>query len=109
MTDSTARGGTRPFRFGVVAPLRSDLPTWRDQVRRIADYGYSTLLMPDVPQWQPAPAPTLAVAATNARAIAVYRSKFGFVEVATLPNEFNNGQEYLLMRLDLSRPDASNK
>jgi alkanesulfonate monooxygenase SsuD/methylene tetrahydromethanopterin reductase-like flavin-dependent oxidoreductase (luciferase family) len=32
-------------------------------VRRIADSGYSTLLMPDVPQWQPAPAPTLAIAA----------------------------------------------
>ena len=54
---------TRPFRFGVVAPLRTDLPTWRDRVRRIADSGYSTLLMPDVPQWQPVPAPTLAVAA----------------------------------------------
>jgi alkanesulfonate monooxygenase SsuD/methylene tetrahydromethanopterin reductase-like flavin-dependent oxidoreductase (luciferase family) len=57
---------SRPFRFGVVAPLRTDLPTWRDQVRRIADSGYSTLLMPDVPQWQPAPGPTLAVAATLA-------------------------------------------
>jgi alkanesulfonate monooxygenase SsuD/methylene tetrahydromethanopterin reductase-like flavin-dependent oxidoreductase (luciferase family) len=57
---------TRPFRFGVVAPLRTDLPTWRDRVRRIADNGYSTLLMPDVPQWQPAPGPTLAVAATLA-------------------------------------------
>src|ERR1700750_2259978 len=55
---------TRLFRFGVVAPLTSDLPTWRDRVRRIADSGYSTLLMPDVPQWQPAPGPTLAVAAT---------------------------------------------
>ena len=54
---------TRPFRFGVVAPLLTDLPTWRDQVRRIADHGYSTVLMPDVPQWQPAPAPTLAIAA----------------------------------------------
>lgn len=43
---------TRPFRFGVVAPLATDLPTWRDRVRRIADSGYSTLLMPDVPQWQ---------------------------------------------------------
>jgi hypothetical protein len=42
----------------------TDLPAWREQVRRIADSGYSTLLMPDVPQWQPAPAPTLAVAAT---------------------------------------------
>ena len=57
---------TRPFRFGVVAPLRTDLPTWRDRVRRIADSGYSTLLMPDVPQWQPAPGPTLAVAAALA-------------------------------------------
>jgi alkanesulfonate monooxygenase SsuD/methylene tetrahydromethanopterin reductase-like flavin-dependent oxidoreductase (luciferase family) len=54
---------TRPFRFGVLAPLRTDLPTWRDQVRRIADSGYSTLLMPDFPQLQPAPGPTLALAA----------------------------------------------
>lgn len=56
---------TRPFRFGVVAPLMTDLPTWRDRVRSIADHGYSTLLMPDVPQWQPAPGPTLAVAAAE--------------------------------------------
>jgi alkanesulfonate monooxygenase SsuD/methylene tetrahydromethanopterin reductase-like flavin-dependent oxidoreductase (luciferase family) len=35
-------------------------------VRRIADRGYSTLLMPDVPQWQPAPGPTLAVASALA-------------------------------------------
>lgn len=63
MTGSTAADGPRPFRFGVVAPLTSDLPRWRDQVRRIADYGYSTLLMPDVPQWQPAPGPALAAAA----------------------------------------------
>jgi len=35
-------------------------------VRRIAESGYSTLLMPDVQQWQPAPGPTLAVAATLA-------------------------------------------
>ncbi|TDB95557.1 LLM class flavin-dependent oxidoreductase [Actinomadura sp. 7K534] len=63
MTDSTATRATKPFRFGVVAPLTTDLPTWRDRVRRIADSGYSTLLMPDVPKWQPAPAPALAVAA----------------------------------------------
>lgn len=63
MTDSTATARTRPFRFGVVAPLTTDLPTWRDRVRRVADSGYSTLLMPDVPHWQPAPGPTLAVAA----------------------------------------------
>src|SRR5437867_7008617 len=64
--ETRSAGMTRPFRFGVVAPLETDLPTWRDRVRRIADSGYSTLLMPDVPQWQPAPAPTLAVAATLA-------------------------------------------
>src|SRR5258708_4751109 len=64
MADNQATGGARPFRFGVVAPLRTDLPAWRDQVRRIADSGFSTLLMPDVQQWQPAPGPTLAVAAT---------------------------------------------
>src|SRR5262245_29027261 len=66
MTDLEATGGARSFRFGVVAPLRTDLPAWRDQVRRIADSGFSTLLMPDVQQWQPAPGPTLAVAATLA-------------------------------------------
>ena len=57
---------SRPFRFGVVAPLTTDLPAWRDRVRRIADSGYSTLLMPDVPRWQPAPGPTLALAAALA-------------------------------------------
>jgi alkanesulfonate monooxygenase SsuD/methylene tetrahydromethanopterin reductase-like flavin-dependent oxidoreductase (luciferase family) len=57
---------TRPFRFGVVAPISTDLAAWRDRVRRIADAGYSTLLMPDVPQWQPAPGPTLALAAALA-------------------------------------------
>ena len=56
----------RAFRFGVVAPIQEDLPQWRDQVRRIADSGYSTVLMPDVQQWQPAPGPTLAMAATLA-------------------------------------------
>jgi alkanesulfonate monooxygenase SsuD/methylene tetrahydromethanopterin reductase-like flavin-dependent oxidoreductase (luciferase family) len=66
MADNTATAETRPFRFGVVAPLTTDLPTWRDRVRRIADSGYSTLLMPDVPHWHPAPGPTLAVAATLA-------------------------------------------
>jgi alkanesulfonate monooxygenase SsuD/methylene tetrahydromethanopterin reductase-like flavin-dependent oxidoreductase (luciferase family) len=54
---------TRPFRFGAVAPIQTEASTWRDRVRRIADSGYSTLLMPDVPQWQPAPGPTLAFAA----------------------------------------------
>jgi alkanesulfonate monooxygenase SsuD/methylene tetrahydromethanopterin reductase-like flavin-dependent oxidoreductase (luciferase family) len=43
----------------------TDLSAWRDQVRRIADSGYSTLLVPDVPHWQPAPAPMLAFAAAQ--------------------------------------------
>ncbi|WP_067814177.1 LLM class flavin-dependent oxidoreductase [Nocardia inohanensis] len=54
---------TKPMRFGVVAPLRSDVPAWRDQARRIADCGYSTLLVADFPQTQPAPAPMLATVA----------------------------------------------
>lgn len=52
------------MRFGVVAPITAGLPAWRDQLRGLADSGYSTILMPDVPQWQPAPGPALAVAAT---------------------------------------------
>ncbi|MFC8501765.1 LLM class flavin-dependent oxidoreductase [Pedococcus sp. NPDC057267] len=56
---------TRPFRFGVVAPVLTDIATWRERVRRIAGLGYSTLLMPDVPHWQPSPAPTLAMAAAD--------------------------------------------
>ena len=65
MTD-TISGPPRLFRFGIVTPFLSDLPTWREQVRRIADHGYSTVLMPDFPQLQPSPAPALAVAATVA-------------------------------------------
>src|SRR5215211_1931718 len=66
MADSRTAGGARPFRFGVTVPIRTDLPTWRDRIRRLADRGYSTLLMPDVPRWQPAPGPTLALAAALA-------------------------------------------
>lgn len=66
MANNEATGGARPLRFGLVAPLRTDLPAWRDQVRHIADSGFPTLLMPDVQQWQPAPGPTLAIAATLA-------------------------------------------
>src|SRR4051794_21816593 len=54
----------RSLRFGVVAPITTDVPTWLDRLRGLADSGYSTILMPDVPQWQPAPGPALAVAAT---------------------------------------------
>jgi len=61
---STSTRQPRPLRFGVVAPINTDVPTWRDQLRGLADSGYSTILMPDVPEWQPAPGPALAVAAT---------------------------------------------
>ncbi|SFW74036.1 Flavin-dependent oxidoreductase, luciferase family (includes alkanesulfonate monooxygenase SsuD and methylene tetrahydromethanopterin reductase) [Amycolatopsis australiensis] len=60
--DSTRQ--IRPLRFGAVAPIGSGMPAWRDQIRALAGSGYSTILMPDVPQWQPAPGPALAVAAT---------------------------------------------
>jgi len=60
---ATSTQEARPLRFGVVAPITTDLPTWRDKLRGLADSGYSTILMPDVPQWQPAPGPALAVAA----------------------------------------------
>lgn len=46
----------------------------------------------------------LLVAGNNHRAIAVYRTKFGFEQVDLFDNEYNNGQEYLLMRLDLTKP-----
>ena len=72
MTDATATT-TRPhpFRFGVVAPLTTGLRAWRERVPAIADSGYSTLLMPDVPKWQPAPAPALALAAELAPGLLV--------------------------------------
>lgn len=57
---------TRPFRFGVVAPVTNGLAAWRDDVRRAADAGFGTVLVPDVPSWQPAPAPLLATAASIA-------------------------------------------
>ena len=65
MTDKTSG---RPDRFASASSPRScpTLPTWREQVRRIADHGYSTVLMPDFPQLQPSPAVALAVAATVA-------------------------------------------
>jgi alkanesulfonate monooxygenase SsuD/methylene tetrahydromethanopterin reductase-like flavin-dependent oxidoreductase (luciferase family) len=66
MTDDEKTDGARGFRFGVVAPVGADLRAWQDQVRLVADCGFSTLLMPDVQQWQPAPGPALAVASTLA-------------------------------------------
>ena len=65
MTDESS-GEARAFRFGIVAPVLPDVRTWRDQVRRIADHGYSTVLMPDFPRLQPSPAVALAVAAAIA-------------------------------------------
>lgn len=46
----------------------------------------------------------LLVAASNHRAITVYRTKFGFEQVGAHLNEYDNEQEYLLMRLDLRNP-----
>lgn len=68
---SNQAGEARAFRFGAVAPVGDDLREWQDQVRRIADAGFSTLLVPDVPRWQPSPGPMLAVAATLAEDLRV--------------------------------------
>lgn len=66
--DHTHEPAARPraFRFGIVAPVLSDVPSWTEQVRRIAGHGYSTVLMPDFPRLQPSPAVALAVAASVA-------------------------------------------
>lgn len=70
MTEKTT-SGLRPFRFGVQAPVGADPAAWRDQVRRLADVGISTLLVPDFPQLQPAPGPTLSLAAALAPGLRV--------------------------------------
>src|SRR5689334_1310187 len=54
----------RPFRFGVVATPQ-DAQRWVADVKRIADLGYSTVLMPDGVQLR-SPFSSLAVAATVA-------------------------------------------
>lgn len=55
----------RPFRFGVVATPRFDGTRWTDDVRRYAEQGYTSVLMPDGMQL-PAPLPALAMAAAIA-------------------------------------------
>lgn len=53
----------KAFRFGVVAAPQGDGTRWRATATRIAGLGYTTLVMPDGLHL-PAPAPSLAVAAT---------------------------------------------
>ena len=65
MTDSRPTSATRPFRFGVTVPLTTDLRTWREQVRRIADQWLLDGADARLPRLQPSPA-ALAVAATIA-------------------------------------------
>jgi probable F420-dependent oxidoreductase len=55
----------RQFRFGVVAAPDRGAEQWQALARRVADLGYSTLLMPDGLQLL-SPFPSLAVAATAA-------------------------------------------
>src|SRR5207247_9587602 len=59
MTVSRTAGRTRPFRFGVTVPIRTDMPTWRDRLRRFAGSGYATVLRAGFPRVQPSPGPTL--------------------------------------------------
>jgi len=51
-----------PFRFGVVATPQRGPEQWLATARRVADQGYTTLLMPDGLQLL-APGPALATAA----------------------------------------------
>ncbi len=53
---------TKEFRFGVVATPHGGPQRWLQLARRIADLGYTSLLMPDGLQL-PAPLPSLAMAA----------------------------------------------
>src|SRR5215207_6965465 len=55
----------RAFRFGVVASPDRGAAAWQTTVRRAADLGYSTVLMPDGLQLL-SPFPSLAVAAATA-------------------------------------------
>jgi alkanesulfonate monooxygenase SsuD/methylene tetrahydromethanopterin reductase-like flavin-dependent oxidoreductase (luciferase family) len=55
----------RPFRFGVIGAPRSGGADWLATARRVAELGYSTLLVPDVMRML-APGPALAAAAAVA-------------------------------------------
>jgi alkanesulfonate monooxygenase SsuD/methylene tetrahydromethanopterin reductase-like flavin-dependent oxidoreductase (luciferase family) len=55
----------KPFRFGVIAAPRGGGADWRATAVRVAELGYTSLLMPDV-LMLPAPGVSLAVAATAA-------------------------------------------
>ncbi len=52
----------RPFRFGVIGAPRGDPGRWRATAVRAAEFGYATLLMPDVLNLL-APGPSLGLAA----------------------------------------------
>ena len=87
MTPTSPAPTTRPFRFGVVAPHLDDTASWLDGARRIADLGVSTLLVPDVPGWQPAPAPMLAtVAAVTENSVTVETVKHTQVTILMDPS-----------------------
>src|SRR5260221_14117994 len=79
MTGNEATGGARSFRFGVVAPLRTDLPAWRDQGK------YSEMV------WLP----TSRIASTSANAN----------RLTGLPNTYRPGAPYCRQRF-LDTPDA---
>ncbi len=49
---------------------------------------------------------TLMVSTLSSRAIAVYRTKFGFEQVGWLADPYGTGLPYLKFRLDLTRPLA---
>jgi len=67
MTDNKATGGAGGFRFGVVAPLTTDLPAWRDQVAALDHpHAFSALtLLSTRPVARPARSTTICPTTTR--------------------------------------------
>src|SRR5688572_15242742 len=54
----------RPFRFGACLSYAGSATAWRDAAKRVEDWGFSTLLLPDHFVVPFAPIPALVAAAT---------------------------------------------
>ncbi|MGO9877615.1 MAG: TIGR03621 family F420-dependent LLM class oxidoreductase [Acidimicrobiia bacterium] len=55
----------KPFRFGVQISNAASAAAWRDTARKLEDFGYSTLFMPDHFGNELAPMPAMAMAAAH--------------------------------------------